>query len=99
MNDKVDFEALIRGSDEIMSPEGVEEKIVYKELLWITLTGGGKFRVYALGSGDRLTSIGVFDDLDKAKEILAQAMMLAAGLMLDPERTIKTLLSGLKRPK
>ena len=95
-NEKTDFESMLKGSDELISPEGVEEKVIHKEEYIITLTGGGKYRLYTESTGNKRQDLGVVDELGKAKENLGQVMMVAAGLILDPEGTIKAIIGGMK---
>lgn len=84
-------------SREVLSPEGVEERIEIEETFRITLTIGGKFRVYLVHNG-KADSIGVVDDLKRAKEQMGMAMLVSGGLITDPMKTIDHLLKGFDKP-
>jgi len=63
---------------EIISPEGVEERVLYEVVLRITLTGGGRYRLYAERSkdGDRpeTDSIDIFTTEREALDTLGYHM-------------------------
>ena len=76
---------------EHISPEGVEERIIKQTSSMMTQTAGGKFRLYADGR-----SQGVFDTQEEAQERYSSILGLMAMLEIDPEKTIKTVVDGLK---
>jgi hypothetical protein len=88
--------------DEIVSPEGVEEKLLFLQTYSITLTGGGKYRVYFEDKrmGGRV-SVGVYDTLPLAREAAGVQMNMQSCLILDPKKVINFLfeqITGNKRP-
>lgn len=93
--------------DEILSPEGVEEKLLEERVYQITLTGGGKYRTYyaqKCGSCNDLhrTSTGVHDTLEKAQHHSAVQMNVQSALVLKPEKVFGFLfeqITGKKPPK
>lgn len=83
----------------IISPEGTEERIEQEDIFRITLTQGGKFRLYHIimrGGKRKESAISVHDNKDEAKKSLASGMMIHGGLELDPKNTIAMLLKNLK---
>ena len=59
---------------EHISPEGVEEQILYEERFIVTRTMGGKFRVYRISNNSQ-SSRGVAETLMKAGAILAECIL------------------------
>jgi hypothetical protein len=78
---------------EIISPEGVEERLVEEWLFRITLTGGGKYRVYS-GSTAKPLPMDVHETLKLAREDLARGMALHGALVLHPEKILDILLKS-----
>jgi hypothetical protein len=78
---------------EILSPEGVEELIVYEYRFLITLTGGGKYRTYGVNNG-KVTPHGVHETLEAAKREVARAQVFVGALELDPKRAIDMMFGG-----
>jgi hypothetical protein len=78
--------------DEILSPEGVEEKLLFEQTYQITLTGGGKYRVYYFDKrmGDRVPT-GCYDTLPEAREATGTHMNMQSCLILDPKKVINFL--------
>lgn len=76
---------------EVISPEGVEERLVEEFVFRITLTGGGKYRVYGPG-GKADRTMGIYGTLDEAKKDAGYGMPIFGGLIRDPEKTIDILL-------
>lgn len=78
--------------DEHISPEGVEEKIVYDKRFLITQTQGGKFRVYGWDQSNRkYISIELKDDEKLAMSSCAAGMILAGGLIVDPDKIVEII--------
>lgn len=75
---------------EVVSPEGVEERLVEETTFRITLTGGGKYRCYH-GSDSKLTSVGVHDTIEEAQKSCASGMIMVGGLTLHPEKVIDAI--------
>lgn len=83
-----------RERKEIISPEGVEELVEHELGLRVTLTGGGKYRVYMIKSGeDGPHTIGVYDKLEDAMRVAHDSLLIGCALFTNPEKTIKLLLS------
>lgn len=76
---------------EVISPEGVEERLIEEFVFRITLTGGGKYRVYGPG-GKETRTMGVYDTLAEAKKDAGYGMLILGGLIRDPEKTLDILL-------
>ena len=87
-----------------MSPEGVEERIVYKVESFITLTQGGKYRAYISsdiqGTGGNKVSPGpeIYDTEEAAKKAVGSALTLIGMMIVDPERGAEILLKSLGNP-
>lgn len=79
-----------KGPREILSPEGVEERVEKEFIFRVTLTGGGKYRVYMIQNG-AVSSHGVYDTLKKAEEAMNRGMFVLGSLFLDPKATIEAL--------
>ena len=92
---------------EIISPEGLDERVLEVHIGRITLTQGGKHRVYfeARGAGQEQrgpTINHVSDSLEAAQKQLAQIMLVRAGLTLDEKKTLDHVIDAIastKRPK
>ena len=82
---------------EILSPEGVEERIVSERVYQITLTQGAKYRVYFINDGERNPVARIFETKEEAEKDLAKSMLLMASLEIDPQRTIEVILKDLKK--
>jgi len=93
--------------DEILSPEGVEEKLIEERAYQITLTGGGKFRTYCLQKCKKCNEehripTGVHDTLKEAQHHSAEQMNFHSALVLKPSSVIGFLfeqITGKKPPK
>lgn len=78
---------------EIVSPEGIEERVVNELVGRITLTGGGKYRIYiGISEPEEMRSIAVADTEDEAKKKLGGALMMWGGLLVDPKRALAAIL-------
>lgn len=81
---------------EMISPEGVEEKIIQETSFIVTQTQGGKFRSYVKQRGE-LKPVFIEDSKEKAFKRIGEGMIVMGGLITDPERMIKTMLDGMKK--
>lgn len=84
--------------EEILSPEGVEERVVRRFECIITNTQGGKFRVYQ-NSGKKREPISVHDTQPEAEEVAAQLIAMSGHMLIDPKGTIMKILEGIGRDK
>jgi len=82
-------------SREIISPEGVEERVELEITFRMTLTGGGKYRVYMEDNGKVVPNPTIFTDKESGEKSIGTAMLIHGGMMLDPEKTIGVILDGL----
>jgi len=81
--------------DVILSPEGVEEKVIEQRSFEICLTGGGKFRVYYNEKGvTKRQTVGIFDEISKARERLGYIMNMQGAMIVRPDETIKMILKS-----
>jgi hypothetical protein len=80
--------------DVVLSPEGVEEKVVEVRTYQICLTGGGKFRVY-YGEKDCRHTVGIFDDINGARKRLGFIMNMNGAMIVRPDETIQMILKNL----
>lgn len=76
----------------LLSPEGLDEKIEAQTTFTVTLTQGGKYRVY---HNDIACS--VHDTLEDANGTSYRHMALAANLHLHPQATLDALLAALSK--
>lgn len=89
---------------EIISPEGVEERVEYEITFRLTLTGGGKYRTYIISedrerhAGGEVESAGVFATEAEALKRLGSSMIVAGSMIVDPVKTIERLVLGLHKP-
>lgn len=79
---------------DIISPEGVDERVKDEFTARVTLTQGGKYRTYGV-IGDEVQSKGVFDTLEEAQKSMAAGLILFGSFMRDPEGTVKAALAAL----
>lgn len=82
---------------EIISPEGVEERLVKELIVRITLTGGGKYRVYMIvesaeKGGLDIHPSSIHDTKDAAEKKAGGMMMVFGGMIIDPVNTLRTVL-------
>ena len=86
----------------VISPEGAEEKLTEETIFRITLTQGGKYRVYMTKDDEKgkpdTSSMGLFDTLKAAQDHEAHGMAITGSLVMDRKGTIDALLGSL-RPK
>ncbi len=83
---------------DILSPEGVEERVKSEFIARVTMTGGGKYRVYLSPDDSRPPEpIAVHNTLEDAKNQMAEAMILVGSLLRDPQKTIELLRKGLDK--
>lgn len=83
--------------NEIVSPEGVEERVIEEFVFRITMTGGGKFRLYLPVGDGRIDATQIYDDEEKAKKEIGGAMMMFGGLLHSPKEVTGMLIKSLKR--
>jgi hypothetical protein len=83
----------------LLSPEGVEERLVEQRKYQICLTQGGKFRVYY---GERRDdgkecrhTVGIFDDIKEARKRLGFIMNMNGAMIVRPDETIQMILKNL----
>lgn len=77
---------------EIMSEEGVEERVKSETTLRITLTGGGKYRLYFVDGDERPITVCVVDSLEAATKERAKMMVFTGSMQLNPQRTLDVFL-------
>lgn len=93
-----DIKSLMLTKDmEIMSPEGVEEKIVMACQHIMTLTQGSKYRIYAMGRCGHVHNMGVFDTEKAALEHIGLTMNLEGAMILEPMMMRELMMSKLSR--
>lgn len=75
---------------EVISPEGVEERVVAEYRVEVRLTGGGKYRVYSWDGKEMTPPVGVkvCDDLDTACASVMVGLSMLALLANDPIETM-----------
>ena len=83
------------GPREILSPEGVKERVEQEFTFRITLTGGGKYRVYHVSDG-KTQPMHTYDTMARAVKDMAAGMVLHGSMLHDPKRTIERVLKSLK---
>lgn len=84
---------------EVISPEGIEERVVHEEAYRITLTGGGKYRVYHQGGDGKWHSMRSHDSKDEAIKDMGTGMLITGGLHADPKKTLDLLLGSFEKGK
>lgn len=90
---------LLPKGKELMSPEGVEEQVVLASQVFITMTQGGKYRVYLLGRCNHVHNMGVCDTEAAAKELMGTACSIEGFMILEPDMAREVMLARLsKRP-
>ena len=77
--------------EEILSPEGVEERVVKRFECMITNTLGGKFRVYQ-SSGKKREPISIHDTQPEAEEAAAHFIAMSGHMLIDPKGTVLKIL-------
>lgn len=83
---------------EIISPEGVEERLKSHLSFSITLTGGGKYRVYVERNGERST-VAITNTWKEAEEAVTFAVIGTACFMNYPKAMLETVLQKLREKK
>lgn len=86
----------MRIGDDIMSPEGVEERVHLINGGYVTLTQGGKYRVY-ITNGKVTSTVRIVDTPSEAERTLLEAVAMQAMACIDPRGFIETMLG--KSPK
>lgn len=82
---------------EIVSPEGVEERVLMQYGFRVTLTGGGKYRIYAKGESEKdWRSLEIHSTIEEAKQALGRFVMFTGLLLTDPNEAMKTIVEAIK---
>ncbi len=84
MTSKQETGADLRPSNEVLSPEGVEERIEFEIIFRLTLTQGGKVRLYVVEGGET-RSIAVFENKERAMKKLGVLVALKGAMIVDPK--------------
>lgn len=82
---------------EIISPEGLDERVVHEETFRITLTQGGKYRVYHVGNSGKAIPMGIHEALEPAKKDMGMGMTIVGALEVDAKRTLDAIFDILKK--
>ena len=87
--------------EEIIGPEGIEERLIEEISFRVTMTQGGKFRVY-MGTRQKdgsfdWTSKEVCNTKEEAGKSIGLGMIIFGSLRRDPETTINAMLKGFKK--
>lgn len=75
---------------EVISPEGVEERLLEEIKFELTMTQGGKFRFYYSTKGVRQPG-GVFDTKEEAQQRFYESIMVMGAFFLNPKETIRRI--------
>lgn len=86
----------MRIGDDVMSPEGIEERVHLLNGGYVTLTQGGKYRVY-ITNGKVTSTVRIIDTPSEAERTLLEAVAMQAMARIDPKGFIETMLG--KSPK
>lgn len=82
----------------IISPEGVEERVELEYTLRITLTAGGKYRIYVpSGNFGECEPLQIAETLPEAKVKLGEKMTIVGMMLIDPVGTVNSLLASFKK--
>ncbi len=80
---------------DIISPEGLDERVQVEYIFRATLTQGGKFRQYGLcyrdGKGEVTTPTGVGDTIEEAEGSLAMGMLVLAAKLLGGAKAVSCI--------
>lgn len=63
-----------KAGDDVISPEGVEERIEYERAFRVTMTGGGKFRTYGRTIVGGWEPVRTYDTIAEAFADVAKGM-------------------------
>lgn len=77
--------------DDVMSPEGVEERVHQLNGGYVTLTQGGKYRVY-ITNGKVTSTVRIVDTPSEAERTLFEAVAMQAMVCIDPKGFIEIML-------
>lgn len=81
----------MRIGDDVMSPEGIEERVHLLNGGYVTLTQGGKYRVYI--TNDKTTfTIKIVDTPAEAERALFGCVAMQAMACIDPKGFIEAML-------
>lgn len=80
---------------EIISPEGVEERLIEEIIFRVTMTGGGKFRLYG-GEQNALRTLEICETEELAKTNIGKYMTLLGSLRFDPNGTLDMITQALR---
>ncbi|MEL7111403.1 MAG: hypothetical protein AAGK93_00515 [Pseudomonadota bacterium] len=92
MNDQIKGMTEKRDENILISPEGVEERIEKTMTFQVTLTQGGKYRLYMNLGDERNPDPKLYDSMEEAEKGLWGGMMMMGALKTDPEATLKAML-------
>jgi len=80
---------------EVLSPEGVEERLEHELTFRTTMTAGGKFRVYLFHDRKLDHDFGCFTTRKDAERQVSMNMIMFGNMMYDPKSTIDSLLKAM----
>ena len=86
----------IQLEQDFQSPEGLDERVKQIQGFIITLTQGGKHRIY-LDNGKEIVPVTIADTLEAAEKRVASMQAMFAGMVFQPERTMEAMFSSLKK--
>ena len=86
---------VLKQDQDILSPEGVEERVKKHMSFTITLTQGGMYRVYC-GNNDGGPPM---RSLPEANKVLVGVMAMFAMLEHDPEKALGIVMDGMRGKK
>lgn len=81
---------------EHVSPEGVEERIVFDVRYLVTQTQGGKFRFYSFNPVSlKYTPHLIHDTIDESRKNLGSALTIMGMMINDPVGSMKQILAAI----
>lgn len=84
---------------EIISPEGLEERVEREETYRITLTQGGKYRTYHVVRGKKPMPVSTHETFEEARRSVAKGMVINGLMVIDAEKALKLLLDEQEQGK
>ena len=82
-----------------LSPEGVDEQVKHTVNLFVTLTQGGRYRLYIATSDTNAMPIpAVFDSLAEAVLELGRIAVIHGGMIVNPKMTMDIVSRIIDRP-
>ena len=82
---------------EIMSPEGVEETVISASTVLMTMTQGGKYRIYLLGRCNHVHSMGVYESEKAGTEQMGIVCSIEGSMLLEPSMMREIALARLRK--